>query len=316
MSSPHAVLAAIQRLFARAWPGEQFSKLPDAFADFADYFAGRMPGYNGVDTAYHDTQHTLDITLAMARLMCGYELTANPPDRLGAERAELGILTALFHDVGYLRQATDGPLENGAELTARHVSRGATFLSDYLPRIGCAQLAQRASLLVHYTGYEIPLRDIPLADPLDRQLGELLGTADYIAQMSDRCYLEKCRDRLYLEFVLGGIALQTSVNGRQVRYASGLDLLRQTPGFITDVRRKRLDGEFRSAYRHVEALFDGRNPYMESLERNLSYLTQILRSESWKMLRRNPPVFAAVPDPTTSMRSLMLGYLKRAWAGD
>ena len=35
-------------------------------------------------------------------------------------------------------------------------------------------------------------------------VGHLLGTADMIAQIADRCYLEKCRDRLYAEFVLGG----------------------------------------------------------------------------------------------------------------
>ncbi len=88
-----------------------------------------------------------------------------------------------------------------------------------------------------------------------------------IAQMADRCYLEKCRDRLYPEFVLGGVALPMAANGgRDVRYASGLDLLRQTPGFMEDVRRKRLDAAFDSAYRYVEPLFDGRNPYIESID--------------------------------------------------
>ena len=79
--------------------------------------------------------------------------------------------------------------------------------------------------------------------------------------MADRCYLEKCRDRLYPEFVLGGVALPIAANGgRDVRYASGLDLLRQTPEFMEDTRRKRLDAAFSSAYRYVEPLFEGRNP--------------------------------------------------------
>jgi hypothetical protein len=39
-----------------------------------------------------------------------------------------------------------------------------------------------------------------------RRLGNMLGTADIIAQMADRCYLEKCRDRLFPEFVAGGLA--------------------------------------------------------------------------------------------------------------
>ena len=85
--------------------------------------------------------------------------------------------------------------------------------------------------IIHFTGYEVPFDRIVVADPKDKTLGHLIGTADMIGQMADRCYLEKCRDRLYPEFVLGGMALPISSNGgRQVRYASGLDVLRQTPG--------------------------------------------------------------------------------------
>ncbi len=128
---------------------------------------------------------------------------------------------------------------------------------------------------------------------------------------------EKCRDRLYPEFVLGGVALPTSAEGyRKVIYASGLDLLRQTPGFMEQVRAKRLDGEFESAYRYLEILFNGRNPYIEAIERNLAFLKEILRSESWRMLRRNPPVFAAVPDPVGNMRGLMAGYIRKVWTED
>jgi hypothetical protein len=135
--------------------------------------------------------------------------------------------------------------------------------------------------------------------------------------MADRCYLEKCRDRLYPEFVLGGVALPTSAEGyRKVIYASGLDLLRQTPDFMQQVRTKRLDGEFEAAYRYVEILFGGRNPYIEAIERNLAFIKEVLRSESWRMLRRNPPVFAAVPDPVGNMRGLMAGYIRKVWTED
>jgi hypothetical protein len=153
-------------------------------------------------------------------------------------------------------------------------------------------------------------------DLRDVMLGHLFGTADMVAQIADRCYLEKCRDRLYAEFVLGGVALPVAANGgRQVKYASGLDLLRQTPEFIAEVRAKRLDGDFNSAYRFLEVLYGGRNPYIEAIDRNVEYLRQILRSENWRLLRRNPPIFAATDDPMSTMRGLMLGYIKRVWAG-
>ena len=70
--------------------------------------------------------------------------------------------------------------------------------------------------------------------------------------------------------VLAGVALPIGENGHvKVRYASGLDLLRQTPKFVFDMRAKRLDGEFNRAYRYLEILYGGRNPYMESIDRNL-----------------------------------------------
>ena len=315
VSSPDAVLTAIKALYRPTWPQLSFTPLETAFAHFERLFAGEVPGYCGVDTVYHDRQHTLDITLALARLIVGYERQHAEAEQLGSGRAILGLIVGLFHDVGYLRREAEQETRNGAEFTRTHVSRGARFLEDYLPQLGLAETIPVAREIIHFTGYEVPFAQIKVTDPRDIQLGHLLGTADMIAQMADRCYLEKCRDRLYAEFVLGGVALPIAANGgRQVKYASGLDLLRQTPEFVAEVRAKRLDGEFNSAYRNLDILYGGRNPYMEAIDRNVDYLRQILRSENWRLLRRNPPIFAAGADPMSTMRGLMLGYIKRVWA--
>ena len=66
-----------------------------------------------------------------------------------------------------------------------------------------------SSMIVHFTGYELDLDKIELDDPRDIICGHLLGTADLIAQMADRCYLEKCRDRLYKEFVSAALPSRT-----------------------------------------------------------------------------------------------------------
>jgi hypothetical protein len=315
VSSPTEVMHAVAQLLLSVWPQVDLAPVQRAFADFDALFAGRMPGFAGVDTLYHDRQHTLDVTLALARLLAGYEQQMDSLHQLGEERAAVGIVLALFHDVGYLRRSTDQGQANGAEFTRTHVSRGVEFLRDYLPRIGFESWVPIAAEILHFTGYERPFHDIITVDVRDTRLGHLLGTADMIAQMSDRCYLEKCRDRLYPEFVLGGVAL--SGNGGTIRYASGLDLLRQTPQFVADTRAKRLDGEFGSAYRYLDILFEGRNPYIEGIERNLQYLEQVLRSESWRLLRRNPPLHAVDPDATLiRVRGLMLGYFKKAWLRD
>jgi len=287
VSSASAVTRAVSELFAAQWPGAPLEPISASLATIDALFTGRVPGYNGIDTIYHDRQHTLDVALAMARLLVGYERGVPIEQRLGPERATMGLVTAVFHDSGYIRETAD-PLKNGAEYTSSHVTRSARFLSRHLPTIGMGHWVPVATRIVHFTGYEIPLSSIEVGDWRDRKVGHLLGTADLVAQMADRCYLEKCRDRLYPEFVLGGIAATTGVDGSlRVRYSSGLDLLRQTPEFVRETFVARLEGEFEHAYRYVECLFGGKNPYLEAIERNLGYLHRVLRTERWPMLRRS-----------------------------
>jgi hypothetical protein len=136
--------------------------------------------------------------------------------------------------------------------------------------------------------------------------GQLLGTADLIAQMADRCYLEKCRDHLYLELVLGGIAIEETGNGLQrVRYQSGIDLLLQTPAFYKTVVKKRLDIDFNKAYRYIEAVYNGHNPYLEFIERNIAYLEHIIETGEWPALRRSPPCFTVNEEPVSAVSALV-----------
>jgi len=314
VSSTDAVRRAVCELFRQNWPHYPFDRVETAFRDFERLFNGQFPGYYGCDTVYHDLQHSLDGTLAVARLIVSYDRTHLADERLGPERAIVGVVTALFHDAGYIRQTDDQTHRNGAEFTLSHVSRSAHFISRYLPTIGMAEWVPVATKIVHFTGYEVQFDQIRLDDHRDRKLGHLIGTGDLIAQMADRCYLEKCRDRLYPEFVLGGIAMPSDGLGKtQVRYNSGLDVLRRTPEFVEDVRRTRLDGEFGAAYRYLESLFNGRNPYMEAIERNLDYLGEVLRTGRWPMLRRDPPCFTWERNPVQNIRSLVIGHLKQVW---
>ena len=297
---------ATREILYTTWPRASFDELWLAFHDFELLFNGRMPDYAGCDTVYHDIQHTLDMTLATARLIAGYESTAVETERLGPDRVVLGIVCALFHDAGYIRDSADRKHQNGAELTRCHITRGGNFLKNYLPRIGLESAAARAAEILHFTGYEKPLDQIMLDNPLDSMLGHLLGTGDLIAQMADRCYLEKCRDRLYLEFVLADIAIEASDEGaRTVRYQSGIDLLLQTPDFYRNVVKKRLDQDFNRSYRYVEALYDGRNPYLAFIERNIAYLEHIIETGEWPALRRSPPCFTVNEDPVIAANALV-----------
>ena len=296
VSSPGAVRDAVQALFADTFPGMPFDKLWLAFYDFERLFTGRFPGYRGCDTTYHDMQHTLDMTLAVARLIAGYERSVELTDRLGARRAQMAIITSLFHDSGYIRhEKRDEDFSNGAEFTLYHVSRSADFLRRYLPELGLATDVGVASMIVHFTGYELDLDKIELEDPRDVICGHLIGTADIIAQMADRCYLEKCRDRLYKEFVVGGVAVENASPGEyMVRYESGNDLLKKTPVFYQQVMRDRLNSKFNRAYRYAEVLYAGQNPYIDAIRSNITHLVRILETGNWGLLRRKPSVYLGI----------------------
>jgi hypothetical protein len=310
------VWEAVHDIFVSLYPRVQHRILRRAFQDFDDLFNGRMPGYLGCDTVYHDIQHTLDMTLAMARLIQGHELSEAAADRLGPGRATLGIITSLFHDAGYIRYSADEADRNGAEFTKVHVARSAQFLDKYLASVGLSQASEVARQIVHFTGYEVRFDQISTRRPLDRRLGHLLGTADLMAQMADRCYLEKCRDRLYPEFVLGGVAVYHDEQGLPVvRYRSGLDLLRRTLDFYETVCTARFEQDFGGVHHYIKPLFDGRNPYMVSLEKNLFYLRRVLRGERWPLLRRSPDCVLAEGESVERTRVLVAERL-RAFRSD
>jgi len=313
VSSPPAVREAVLELYSDTWPGAPLNTLQTALADFERLFTGRTPGYLGVDTVYHDLQHSQDVVLAMARLMAGYEESHTDGPRIGGERALMGLVTALFHDSGYIREIAEKDVSNGAVFTRQHVTRSARYLGRYLPTAGLGDWVPVSTRIVHFTGYEMPLDLIRVADPRDRLVGHLLGTADMLAQMADRCYLEKCRDRLYIEFVLGDVAVHAGAGGMKVLYGSGLDLLRQTPQFVATTIENRLGGAFGHAYRHVEPLFDGDNPYMDAIRQNVEYLRGLARSSRWPLLRRNPPVFTVEPNAMQGVRTLLVEHLKEIW---
>jgi len=200
----------------------------------------------------------------------------------------MGILIALLHDSGYLKRSSEAQVENGAIFTKVHVSRSADFIAAYLPKLGFAVEAPLAARLVHFTGYEMQLEDIRVADPRDRMLGCMVGTADLIGQMSDRMYLEKVREFLYDEFVWGRIAREQLADGREiVRYSSPDDLIIKTPGFYEYVARTRIAKKLAAADRYAESHFDGPNPYQSEIERNMAFLCEAIETADLGRLRRD-----------------------------
>lgn len=282
ISDPDAVCEAVRVAFVERFPEADFLVIATAFRDAALLYRGDYPGYLACDTDYHDLRHVLDVTLAVARLLIGYERAhAGLPDALGMERVQMGIIAALYHDIGYLRHKKDTRHKHGAEYTKTHVTRGTRFLANYLPGLGKAAWVPRVRVLLHYTGYEKVVR---MKDSHDHMLGCLLGTGDLIAQMSDRAYLERCRDSLYTEFKIGNVPAPKSAKGQP--FESPAELLNQTPDFMRMTVENRLDKLFGSVYRYAGQFFGGENLYMIGLEKNCSFLEKLLDEKKLHYLRR------------------------------
>lgn len=281
-----AVAAEVRAIYAQHFRRGGAGLITRAFDDFEALYSGEFPGYRACDTGYHDVQHVLDVTLAMTRLLDGYRQAGREP--LGERWFRLGVVMALYHDCGYIRRRNDSRHQNGAEYTLTHVSRSARFLRNYLPQIGMGEMADLAARLVHFTGYETPVERIRIGQPVERVVGNLLGSADIIAQMSDRCYLEKCYDRLFPEFMLGGVARRRTSEGEIVVFESAADLIAKTPGFYKSAA-KRLDQALEGAVRYVEPHFGGSNPYIDEIEKNVRYAEELGAKRPDGNLRRRPP---------------------------
>lgn len=284
-----SVSREVVRIFSERYPGSDTATLTRGFDDVASMYLGEYPGYRACDTEYHNLQHTLDVTLAMARLMDGYEASGDGAKSIDERLFVFGVIAALLHDIGYIRHNKDTRHQNGAEYTLTHVSRGGRFIEDYMSQIGMEDLASVAGDILHFTGYEKPIEEIRMPSSVFRLLGSLLGTADIIAQMSDRCYLEKCRDRLYPEFVAGGLAKPGAQSAAAANtISSPEDLVSNTPDFYRSAMA-RLDDVLGGVYRYAENHFGGRNLYLEEIDKNVNYAGTVGAQKALHRLRRQAP---------------------------
>lgn len=281
LSRPDQVVANIEQITCRVWPDLDRATLARCVADVARAFRGDYPGLLRCDTYYHDLRHALDAGLAMARLLDGHAKATcdSGGPRIDSEHALLGILLALYHDIGLLRREHEAHMQ-GAALTPVHERRGVSFMTTYLARTPLAHLAHKSELImVTRLDFHMP----PGLPPVDDALARLLGTADLMSQLADRRYLEKCREFLFIEFSAIGLA-----GNRDLAYPTPEILLQKTPAFYTGLLRQRIHDEYNDADRFMAAHFDGNCPYAASIERNFSYLQEVLTDADFSRLRRQP----------------------------
>ena len=278
--TPESVLAEVEQTLCLGSDTLDLARVRQVHADVIRVFRGGYPGYRASTNAYHDLDHTMLVFLAMARLTHGAIVGGCSLSDRGIER---GVIAAMFHDIGFI-QSEDDTEGTGAKYTTTHEERGMQFARSYFADKGFdPEGAEAVATLLHGTCLRQDFDTISFVDKEGLLLGQLLGTADLLAQMGDRVYLEKLLF-LYREFDEAGITM----------YADELDLLDKTLGFW-ELMKKRLAGPLGGVCQYARQHFKARfgvdeDLYEDAIERQIAYLQEVLtdhRDDYRSYLRRD-----------------------------
>ena len=267
VSDSAIVLNEIKQIITLMVGGYDPSKLEMVYGDVVTLFKGEFPGYQASNTKYHDLEHTNSVALAAARLIHGCTLAGMTFE---IDKILLGVYAALFHDVGLI-QTQDDKIGSGAKYTVGHEKRSIVFMRKYLSQKGFPeQQIEDCSHLIMCTILNLPPKEIPFRSSDIETLGKIVGTADLMAQIADRYYLEKLL-LLFQEFQEAGVP----------DFATELDLLKKTRGFYKNVANQRLVHDFSGISTNMTAHFKQRwgvekDLYSESIQKNIDYLKVLL----------------------------------------
>jgi len=267
MDSPEAVLEEVIYILGLISPDIDPGPVTSAFRDTVSLYKGTYPCYQSCNTEYHDLRHTTDDLIAMARLIHGAVIDGKD---LTPRLINVGLIATLFHDVGYIQEDEDKE-GTGGKYTIGHVQRSMDFLEHHGAEYGLSEgeiIAGRSMILCTDLDVEMSAVSFPAAEA--KLLGILLGSADILAQMADRTYLEKLLF-LYYEFREGGVG----------DYKNEVDLLQRTLGFY-DFIAQRMEKTAEMTDRFMRLHLASRwgiktNLYIDSIERQKNYLKQILK---------------------------------------
>ena len=245
-----------------------FNAIPvdSAFKATVDLFEGKYPGYRACNTEYHDLRHTIDTFLAMIRLIHGAVLEG---EAFTDRQILLGLTAALLHDAGYIQEEHDTE-GTGSKYTTSHVQRSMDFLERHGSEFGLSyDEIVEGRAIIFCTDLAVDISTIEFTTAKGGLLGKMLGSADLLAQMADRTYLEKLLF-LYYEFKEAGIG----------NYESEMDLLRKTLAFYDFIAlrfKTALDAVDRFMSSHFTLRWGIKdNLYHVAIEKQRKYLRKVM----------------------------------------
>lgn len=264
-----AVESAITEIGQACFPDQKLDRIRNLMQAVHDLYQGKVYPYQASDMAYHDLEHTLQVTLCWARMFSALkEHRADIP--VTYADFLLGAAACLLHDTGYLKE-TDDPAGTGAKYVLIHEHRSCQISRRFLMRMqwpdSAISVVQR---MIASTGPRAVIDGIPFISPTEKILAQMLATADFLAQMSDPAYVDKLPS-LFKEFEefdrLRGLS-QTE------RPFPNLDtLISSTPQFWYQFVLPRLKGDYGSVYKLLNSPYpDGPNVYIQHAEANIDAL--------------------------------------------
>lgn len=270
---PAVVAQIVKAAFAGISAETSFPLVDRLFDDVTEMFAGRYPGYQGIDMKYHDYEHTMQATVCLVHLLEGRSRTFDRPV-LRARDWELAVMAVLLHDTGYLKK-TDDLEGTGAKYTFVHERRSCDFAREYLPRMGVtASEIEDICAAIICTGPRSKISQVAFHRDEARQLAFILVTADYLAQMSAADYLDKL-PALFREFQEAFDFEKVPLEKRP--YHTLQQLLEKSTGFWTNYVRPMLDFEAGGVHRYLTTAGQP-NPYLQAVEANLAELQRRLQA--------------------------------------
>jgi len=266
-------------------PTIDLGRIREVHADLISFFSGSTPDFQKNTLPYHNLRHSQMVVLAAARLFHGLNCNRVP---ISSDTLFKGLLAAYFHDTGMLLQESEST-HSGMEYMANHEARSIEFLNKYVDRKGFGEdLSRDCATIIKYTDLDSDPATFDYHSHEIQLAGQVVGSADILAQMSDRYYLE-CLPLLFNEQKTGGIN----------QHSSALELMDHTANFYHNVVLKRLTTTFSNTSKAMQTHFRemykvDRNLYIDNIDKNIEYLKKIIAQCDGidcleKHLKRIPP---------------------------